>query len=246
MVPVGYGVATPSHDPYNMRSYHHPDTPGGLDAHMSANPFAFFKQPLGPPIHHPSAYPTPTAEHHMQQQQLPPTPSHDSLASRPLAPGATASARLGIRDRRAVPPAVSGLSVRISASNGVSSDSPRSAPVDGPNPLKRKISHDEVIMALRRKVMSKGNPLYQHRPGQQQQKRGAGSFAKPQVPEPAKAKAKDAESSQPARGSALAISTDVSAAAALGSSSSSDDESDDEADADDEGAAASNEQSPDA
>ncbi|KAJ2451012.1 hypothetical protein GGF42_004355, partial [Coemansia sp. RSA 2424] len=64
--------------------------------------------------------------------------------------------QLGIRERRPVPPAVSGLSVRILSHDHSLADAPRSAPVDGPDMKKRKISHDEVIMALRRKVMSKG------------------------------------------------------------------------------------------
>ncbi|KAJ1735988.1 hypothetical protein LPJ61_000247 [Coemansia biformis] len=40
-------------------------------------------------------------------------------------------------------------------------DASLSAPVDGPEPRKRKISHDEVIMALRRKVMSKSGQCQQ-------------------------------------------------------------------------------------
>ncbi|KAI7835188.1 hypothetical protein BX661DRAFT_195722 [Kickxella alabastrina] len=124
--PAGYGSS--SHDPYrNVRSYHHPDTPGGLDG-RNPNPFAFFKMPLGAPLHHPSAYPP-------QQKPRPP-----------------------MRDRK-VAPAISGLSVRIVDHGGNIDDGnvPQSAPVDGPAAqAKRKISHDEVIMALRRKVMAKG------------------------------------------------------------------------------------------
>ncbi|KAJ1902065.1 hypothetical protein LPJ66_000314 [Kickxella alabastrina] len=122
--PAGYGSS--SHDHYrNVRSYHHPDTPGGLDG-RSPNPFAFFKMPLGAPLHHPSAYSP-------QQKPRPP-----------------------MRDRK-VAPAISGLSVRIVDHGGnIDGNVPQSAPVDGPAAqAKRKISHDEVIMALRRKVMAK-------------------------------------------------------------------------------------------
>ncbi|KAJ2778803.1 hypothetical protein GGI15_004070 [Coemansia interrupta] len=127
-----YGAA---HDPHSQaRSYHHPDTPGGPDVRPNAHPFAFFKSPLGgAPINHPSAY-------GQQQQQKQPPPQ-----------------QLGIRERRPVAPAVSGLSVRtVDGGHGLGDGAPRSAPVDGPAAHgKRKISHDEVIMALRRKVMSK-------------------------------------------------------------------------------------------
>ncbi|KAJ1814362.1 hypothetical protein LPJ56_004875 [Coemansia sp. RSA 2599] len=76
----------------------------------------------------------------------------------------SANRHLGIRERRPVPPAVSGLSVRIAADQAASlmmDGAPQSAPVDGPALGKRKISHDEVIKALRRKVMSKGGALGQ-------------------------------------------------------------------------------------
>ncbi|KAJ1953915.1 hypothetical protein GGI12_005908, partial [Dipsacomyces acuminosporus] len=183
--PAPYGMpAQAQHDPYNMRSYHHPDTPGGFDARAHSTSFAFFKQPLGTTIHHPSAYVVP-GEPSASVAAPPNTadPKARRLAdgsaaangngnsnsnsssggsavlgsgllqvpNRPLAPATTAHGRLGIKDRRPVPPAVSGLSVRIMGNDHSMSDSPRSAPVDGPNQLKRKISHDEVIMALRRK-----------------------------------------------------------------------------------------------
>ncbi|KAI8318750.1 hypothetical protein GQ54DRAFT_299926 [Martensiomyces pterosporus] len=176
--PVPYGIPASTHDPYNMRSYHHPDTPGGLDGRAHTTPFAFFKQPLGATVSHPSAYTIPgevpgSASAHgrehgiaaagTDQKARRPVDGGSSgpsqVPNRPLAPASATHGRLGIKDRRPVPPAVSGLSVRIMANDHSMSDSPRSAPVDGPNQLKRKISHDEVMMALRRKVMSKGKQV---------------------------------------------------------------------------------------
>ncbi|KAJ1720353.1 hypothetical protein LPJ53_005012 [Coemansia erecta] len=143
----------PPHDPHNhTRSYHHPDTPGGPDVRPNPHPFAFFKSPLGgAPINHPSAF---------GQQQ----PGGRQPGTAAASGGGSSTAtheptrQLGIRERRTVAPAVSGLSVRTAdGGHGLMGDgAPRSAPVDGPAMHgKRKISHDEVIMALRRKVMSK-------------------------------------------------------------------------------------------
>ncbi|KAJ2384147.1 hypothetical protein GGI05_005096 [Coemansia sp. RSA 2603] len=133
----------------HARSYHHPDTPGGPDVRPNAHPFAFFKSPLGgAPINHPSAYGQQPQQQAGGRQAGPATSgSSTHQAVRPL----------GIRERRAVPPAVSGLSVRtVDSAHSMGERAPQSAPVDGPAHGKRKISHDEVIMALRRKVMSKG------------------------------------------------------------------------------------------
>ncbi|KAJ2724480.1 hypothetical protein GGI07_001911 [Coemansia sp. Benny D115] len=161
-------AGTGPYGPYgHMRAYHHPDTPGGPDARGGQNPFAFFKMPLGgAPLHHPSAYRPANAG---PLKQYPPNPQQQQQPQQP-------QQQLGIRERRRhVPPAVSGLSVRIvnpSAADAMADAAPRSAPVDGPSQNnKRKISHDEVIMALRRKVLAKGglgnsNP---HAPQQQQQ-----------------------------------------------------------------------------
>ncbi|KAJ2600558.1 hypothetical protein GGF40_002019 [Coemansia sp. RSA 1286] len=152
--PMHYGPPLPPHDPHvHARSYHHPDTPGGLDVHANQHPFAFFKTPLGgAPIHHPSAY-------SQQQQQSRVLPSGANDQQHP--PTSSANLQLGIRERRPVPPAVSGLSVRIVDQTSMMDAAPRSAPVDGPALGKRRISHDEVIRALRRKVMSKSAALGQ-------------------------------------------------------------------------------------
>ncbi|KAJ1795954.1 hypothetical protein LPJ59_004043, partial [Coemansia sp. RSA 2399] len=162
-------------DSQSMRSYHHPDTPGGPDAHHSGqNPFAFFKMPLGTQIQHPSAM----YEKHAPRYTEPLTggvTTQETAASRPGGANGPSKTRASPphhghqdgRQKRTVPPAVSGLSLRIGSGMG-GGDSPRSAPVDGPN-QKRKISHDEVIMALRRKVMGKNGGGAQPQPHQQPQ-----------------------------------------------------------------------------
>ncbi|KAJ1850648.1 hypothetical protein LPJ57_008063, partial [Coemansia sp. RSA 486] len=118
------------------------------------HPFAFFKTPLGgAPIHHPSAY----SQQQQQQSRILPSGANDQ--QHPST--SSANLQLGIRERRPVPPAVSGLSVRIVDQTSMVDAAPRSAPVDGPALGKRRISHDEVIRALRRKVMSKSAALGQ-------------------------------------------------------------------------------------
>ncbi|KAJ2394586.1 hypothetical protein GGI23_004628 [Coemansia sp. RSA 2559] len=163
------------HEPQNMRAYHHPDTPGGPDAqHSGQNPFAFFKMPLGTQIQHPSAMYEKHAPRYTEPFPGGVTPQ-ETAASRPGGTNGPSKTRASPphhghqtgRQKRTVPPAVSGLSLRIGS--GMSDgDSPRSAPVDGPN-QKRKISHDEVIMALRRKVMGKNGGGAQTQPQAHQQ-----------------------------------------------------------------------------
>ncbi|KAJ2136279.1 hypothetical protein IW136_003962 [Coemansia sp. RSA 678] len=153
VAPVSYGMP-PAHDA-SMRAYHHPDTPGGLDNRGAQNPFAFFKMPLGAQVHHPSAYAT-----HGENSQHNGTAGHAGITSPP-----TDRANAAIGSRRQVAPAVSGLTVRIMNSDAGPANAPHSAPVDGPE-KKRKVSHDEVIMALRRKVMSKGGAQWQSVPQQ--------------------------------------------------------------------------------
>ncbi|KAJ2547035.1 hypothetical protein EV175_005377, partial [Coemansia sp. RSA 1933] len=179
-----YGAPPPSAS--SMRSYHHPDTPGGPDAqHSGQNPFAFFKMPLGTQIQHPSAYAM--HEKHAQRHAAEHLPggmsSHETQGgptSRPGGGGTNGASKHrtspprhenaadGSRQKRTVPPAVSGLSLRIGGGMGGGADAPRSAPVDGLN-QKRKISHDEVIMALRRKVMGKNGGAAAQPQSQQQQ-----------------------------------------------------------------------------
>ncbi|KAJ2745671.1 hypothetical protein GGI20_001996 [Coemansia sp. BCRC 34301] len=164
-----YPIQSGAHDPNSLRAYHHPDTPGGLDVRTNQHPFAFFKLPPGAPLHHPSAY---SEQQHVPHSggninsggsassQMSSSRSQIQLSGNSSGNGPKAQQQqqqqLGIRERRPVPPAVSGLSVRILSRDHGLADAPRSAPVDGPDMKKRKISHDEVIMALRRKVMSKG------------------------------------------------------------------------------------------
>ncbi|KAJ1766733.1 hypothetical protein LPJ74_005739 [Coemansia sp. RSA 1843] len=177
-------VAAPPHGSHNMRAYHHPDTPGGPDAHSGQNPFAFFKMPLGAQIQHPSAYLAHPNEKHAPRYTT--EPQSGSLSSQETLgpssssrPGTNGSSKHQIsphrdqqvsgREKRTVPPAVSGLSLRIGGvHSNMAADAPRSAPVDGPN-QKRRISHDEVIMALRRKVMGKSGSQAQPQPQQQLQ-----------------------------------------------------------------------------
>ncbi|KAJ2564438.1 hypothetical protein GGH12_001985 [Coemansia sp. RSA 1822] len=153
VAPVSYGMP-PAHDA-SMRAYHHPDTPGGLDNRGAQNPFAFFKMPLGAQVHHPSAYAT-----HGENSQHNGTAGHAGITS-----PTDRAANAAIGSRRQVAPAVSGLTVRIMNSDVGAANAPHSAPVDGPE-KKRKVSHDEVIMALRRKVMSKGGAQWQSVPQQ--------------------------------------------------------------------------------
>ncbi|KAJ2782599.1 hypothetical protein H4R18_002167 [Coemansia javaensis] len=148
--PAAAATATAAATAGSARAYHHPDTPGGLDGRAAQNPFAFFKMPLGAPVHHPSAY-------------APSGHSSGHSAAQPQRPPPNAG------DRRPVPPAVSGLSVRIINREAKTTDVSLSAPVDGPDPKKRKLSHDEVIMALRHKVMSKNGYWQQQHQQQQQQ-----------------------------------------------------------------------------
>ncbi|KAJ2647017.1 hypothetical protein IWW40_005011 [Coemansia sp. RSA 1250] len=166
-VPTGHVVAPGSyampvaHDLNQARSYHHPDTPGGLDGRNAQNPFAFFKMPLGPHVHHPSAYAAHGEKGNAGSSQHASAAAHPAANTAPRANGgSTANATLG--NRRPVPPAVSGLSVQIVDGDANKANAPHSAPVDGPEQKKRKVSHDEVIMALRRKVMSKGTQWQQH------------------------------------------------------------------------------------
>ncbi|KAJ2904980.1 hypothetical protein GGI21_004222, partial [Coemansia aciculifera] len=178
MVTAPYAVQTVAHDPNSLRAYHHPDTPGGLDIRTNQHPFAFFKLPPGAPLHHPSAYNEQQQASHsggninsggsassqvssgrpQQQQQMQlsggSNTSNGNGSNKPRQQ--QQQQQLGIRERRPVPPAVTGLSVRILSRDNNMADAPRSAPVEGPDMKKRRISHDEVIMALRRKVMSKG------------------------------------------------------------------------------------------
>ncbi|KAJ2579024.1 hypothetical protein EV177_010833, partial [Coemansia sp. RSA 1804] len=156
-----------------MRAYHHPDTPGGPDAPNAQTPFAFFKTPLGAQVSHPSAFVTRDADSKLAPrfagEMLPPgsVPLQDAANLRPDGNGVSTMQQqqqqqralqrrdmaTPVHELRAVPPAVGGLSLRIGsgvAAEKDAADAPRSAPVDGPN-QKRKISHDEVIMALRRK-----------------------------------------------------------------------------------------------
>ncbi|KAJ2511270.1 hypothetical protein H4217_007466 [Coemansia sp. RSA 1939] len=201
-----YGGPVVAAVPHDMRAYHHPDTPGGPDAPNAQTPFAFFKTPLGAQVSHPSAFVTRDADSKLAPrfagEMLPPgsVPLQDAANLRPDGNGVSTMQQqqqqqralqrrdmaTPVHELRAVPPAVGGLSLRIGsgvAAEKDAADAPRSAPVDGPN-QKRKISHDEVIMALRRKVMSKGvsqaqsqpqhlQPQLQHqqqrRPQQQQQ-----------------------------------------------------------------------------
>ncbi|KAJ2830669.1 hypothetical protein IWW50_000115 [Coemansia erecta] len=153
VAPVSYGMPM-AHDA-STRAYHHPDTPGGQDGRGAQNPFAFFKMPLGAQVHHPSAYAV-----------------HGEAAGQHAAAGHAGTTaqqqHAAIGNRRPVPPAVSGLTVRIMKSDADKANAPHSAPVDGPEQKKRKVSHDDVIMALRRKVMSKGGQ-WQSVPQQQPQ-----------------------------------------------------------------------------
>ncbi|KAJ2083319.1 hypothetical protein H4R24_000879 [Coemansia sp. RSA 988] len=182
MVPQGsYGMQVPmKQESGNTRSYHHPDTPGGLDARAAQNPFAFFKMPLGDNVYHPSAYHTYGEKSSNGTHPPPQKPPHSHSSSVGHA-GSTSSsgngASLSSSSHSAVAHgkpggaresdslAASELSVRIVESDPKSAHAPRSAPVDGPELKKRKVSHDEVIMALRRKVMNKGTQWQQ----QQQQ-----------------------------------------------------------------------------
>ncbi|KAJ2491118.1 hypothetical protein IWW37_002571 [Coemansia sp. RSA 2050] len=234
-----YGMQSVAHDPNGLRAYHHPDTPGGLDVRTNQHPFAFFKMPPGAPLHHPSAY--------SEQQHVPHSGNNinsggsgssqmsSSRSQLQLSGGSNGSGskarqqqqqqHLGIRDRRPVPPAVSGLSVRILSHDHSLADAPRSAPVDGPDMKKRKISHDEVIMALRRKVMSKGGVGGTHALSMAQ----AGTAPKGHHPLQASAAAAAAQSTP--RRSSLAVIThssdgddfceEMGAAGMLSSSSSS-------------------------
>ncbi|KAJ2467272.1 hypothetical protein GGI02_004092, partial [Coemansia sp. RSA 2322] len=173
-----------AHEASGLRAYHHPDTPGGPDGRANQNPFAFFKLPPGAPLHHPSAYseqqqqytgqssgggmnsggsgssqmssggrPQPQQQQQQQQQQLSGGGSGPKARQQQQQPPPPSSV---IRDRQPVMPAVSGLSVRILNHDRGLADAPRSAPVDGPGINKRPFSHEEVITALRRKVMGKG------------------------------------------------------------------------------------------
>ncbi|KAJ2580788.1 hypothetical protein GGH95_002405, partial [Coemansia sp. RSA 1836] len=172
MATAPYAMQSVAHDAHSLRAYHHPDTPGGLDVRTNQHPFAFFKLPPGAPLHHPSAY---SEQQHVPHSggninsggsassQMSSSRSQKQLSGNSNGSGSKTRQQqqqqhqqLGIRERRPVPPAVSGLSVRILSHDHSLTDAPRSAPVDGPDMKKRKISHDEVIMALRRKVMSKG------------------------------------------------------------------------------------------
>ncbi|KAJ2448745.1 hypothetical protein EV183_005282 [Coemansia sp. RSA 2336] len=158
-VPAGHVVAPGSyampvaHDPNQARSYHHPDTPGGLDGRSVQNPFAFFKMPLGPHVHHPSAYAAHGEKGNAGSSQHANAAAHPATTAAPRASsgGAGASSNAALGNRRPVPPAVSGLSVQIVGGDASMASTPHSAPVDGPEQKKRKVSHDEVIMALRRK-----------------------------------------------------------------------------------------------
>ncbi|KAJ2749656.1 hypothetical protein IWQ56_007186, partial [Coemansia nantahalensis] len=134
-------VAAAHPDPGSARAYHHPDTPGGLDGHGAQNPFAFFKMPLGAPVYHPSAY-GPSGAHRLPQQHAASGPPAQAVrAPRPQPPPPPASVAGGAR--RPVPPAISGLSVRIIDREAKLTDTSLSAPVDGPESKKRKISHEE-------------------------------------------------------------------------------------------------------
>ncbi|KAJ2157339.1 hypothetical protein GGF46_004574 [Coemansia sp. RSA 552] len=178
-VPYGMTVA-PVHDPNSLRAYHHPDTPGGLDARAAQNPFAFFKMPLGAQVHHPSAYVTRPGDKSGPQMH---TVGHSRNTSASSSGNGVvtsrqqASANTGAR--RVVQPAVSGLSVRTAGGDKrqqmANANAPHSAPVDGPEQKRRKVSHDEVIMALRRKVMGKGAQWQQQ---QQQQQNGQASMGR--------------------------------------------------------------------
>ncbi|KAJ2653318.1 hypothetical protein GGH99_007544, partial [Coemansia sp. RSA 1285] len=181
-----YGGPVVAAVPHDMRAYHHPDTPGGPDAPNAQTPFAFFKTPLGAQVSHPSAFVTRDADSKLAPrfagEMLPPgsVPLQDAANPRPDGNGVSVMQQqhqqqralqrrdmaTPVHELRAVPPAVGGLSLRIGsgvAAEKDAADAPRSAPVDGPN-QKRKISHDEVIMALRRKVMSKGVSQAQSQP----------------------------------------------------------------------------------
>ncbi|PIA15496.1 hypothetical protein COEREDRAFT_82035 [Coemansia reversa NRRL 1564] len=165
-----YGMQVPSmqREPSNTRSYHHPDTPGGLDARAAQNPFAFFKMPLGDNVYHPSAYHTrgeksangtyphpqkPPQSHSTSVGNVASSSNGSSLPSSSYGSGTHAKPGGGFKESESL--AANELSVRIVESDPKSAHAPRSAPVDGPELKKRKVSHDEVIMALRRKVMSK-------------------------------------------------------------------------------------------
>ncbi|KAJ2717063.1 hypothetical protein H4R19_000230 [Coemansia spiralis] len=153
-------VAAAHQDPSGTRAYHHPDTPGGLDGHGAQNPFAFFKMPLGAPVYHPSAYGShrPAPHHHVTSG----APAQAVRAPRPQPQPQPQPAGAA---RRPVPPAVNGLSVRIIDREARLTDASLSAPVDGPEAKKRKISHEEVIMALRRKVMGNSRQTQHEQPG---------------------------------------------------------------------------------
>ncbi|KAJ2802483.1 hypothetical protein H4R20_003259, partial [Coemansia guatemalensis] len=187
-----YGMQVPAmkQEPGNTRSYHHPDTPGGLDARAAQNPFAFFKMPLGDNVYHPSAYRTYGEKGANGAHPPPQKPPHSHSASvghvgsmgsssngaslsSSSSHGAAAHTKPG-GAREPESSAASELSVRIVESDPRSAHAPRSAPVDGPEMKKRKVSHDEVIMALRRKVMSKGAQWQQQQHQQQQLSQPAG------------------------------------------------------------------------
>ncbi|KAJ2104699.1 hypothetical protein GGI16_002667, partial [Coemansia sp. S142-1] len=224
MVSAHYGMQSVAHDPNGLRAYHHPDTPGGLDVRTNQHPFAFFKMPPGAPLHHPSAY--------NEQQHVPHSGSNNinsggsgssqmssSRSQMQLSGGSNGSGpkvrqqqqqQLGIRERRPVPPAVGGLSVRILSHDHNLADAPRSAPVDGPDMKKRKISHDEVIMALRRKVMSKGGVAGTHALSLAQ---AQASAAQPSKGHPLQATSAAAQNSSTQRRSSLAVITQSSSTA---------------------------------
>ncbi|KAJ1921096.1 hypothetical protein H4219_000955 [Mycoemilia scoparia] len=172
-------AAGSSHHP--VRSYHHPDTPGGPSSNVaSQSPFAFFKQPIGEVIHHPSQlHPKHPAGHRATSysgnyrphggQHLAPSAKDQDLSKSPARYGSS-SAASNPNLCKHVPPAVEGLSVNIGALNRgpekqleagsvenfngkrLQSDGPMSAPVRGPSFQKRKIRHEDVLEALRRKV----------------------------------------------------------------------------------------------
>ncbi|KAJ1678540.1 hypothetical protein EV182_003847, partial [Spiromyces aspiralis] len=63
---------------HQSRSYHHPDTPGGPGAYpVSQSPFAFFKQPLGEHISHPSS---------KLQPEAPPRSREETMSSTVISP----------------------------------------------------------------------------------------------------------------------------------------------------------------
>ncbi|KAJ2611708.1 hypothetical protein H4S08_003035 [Coemansia sp. RSA 1365] len=170
-----YGMQVPSiqKEPSNTRSYHHPDTPGGLDVRAAQNPFAFFKMPLGDNVYHPSAYHThaeksvngtyqpPQKQPHSHSTSMGNVASSSNGSSLPSSSYGTGIHAKPGGSKEPESLAANELSVRIVESDPKSAHAPRSAPVDGPELKKRKVSHDEVIMALRRKVMSKGGQWQQ-------------------------------------------------------------------------------------